>query len=169
VSGKGNDALTGSGGNDLLIGGSGHDILEGGAGNDILVSAGGDDVFRFGNGGGHDVIVNGLAAGNAASGELQLGAGITADNLWFVRTGNDLDIEVMGTHDVITVADYFDGTGYQLRDITAAGLKLDGQVTPLVQAMATYAASHPGFDPTAVAHTPDDAALHAAIAASWHV
>jgi Ca2+-binding RTX toxin-like protein len=169
VSGKGNDALTGSGGNDLLIGGAGHDILEGGAGNDILVSAGGDDVFRFSHGGGHDVIVNGLAAGNAASGELQLGSGITADNLWFVRSGNDLDIEVMGTHDMITVADWFDGAGYQLHDITAAGLKLDGQVTQLVQAMATYAAAHPGFDPTAVAHAPDDAALHAAIAASWHV
>ena len=169
VAGKGNDALTGSAGNDLLIGGSGHDVLAGGAGNDILVSGSGDDVFRFNFGGGHDVIINGVASNSAASGELQLGAGITADNLWFVRAGSDLQIEVMGTHDAVTVADWFDATAYQLRDIAAGGLKLDSQVTQLVQAMATYSAAHPGFDPTAVAQAPNDAALHAAIAAAWHL
>ena len=75
----------------------------------------------------------------------------------------------MGTHDTITVADWFDSTAYQLRDITAGGLKLDAQVTQLVQAMASYSAAHPGFDPTAVAHAPNDAALHAAITAAWHL
>jgi hypothetical protein len=169
VAGKGNDSLTGSGGDDLLIGGTGHDVLVGGAGNDIMVSGSGDDVFRFAIGGGHDVIINGLASNTAASGELQLGAGVTADNLWFVQSGSDLEIEVMGTHDTITVADWFDSTAYQLRDITAGGLKLDAHVTQLVQAMATYSAAHPGFDPTTVAQAPNDAALHAAIAASWHV
>jgi len=169
VTGKGNDLLTGSSGDDLLIGGTGHDVLAGGAGNDILVSGSGDDVFRFAIGGGHDVIINGIASNTAASGELQLGAGVTADNLWFVQSGSDLEIEVMGTHDTITVADWFDSTAYQLRDITAGGLKLDAQVTQLVQAMASYSAAHPGFDPTAVAQTPNDAALHAAIAASWHL
>jgi len=169
VAGKGNDALTGSGGDDLLIGGTGHDVLAGGAGNDILVSGSGDDVFRFATGGGHDVIINGIASNTAASGELQLGAGITADHLWFVQSGSDLEIEVMGTHDTITVADWFDSTAYQLRDITAGGLKLDAQVTQLVQAMASYAAGHPGFDPTSVAQAPNDAALHAAIAAAWHL
>jgi hypothetical protein len=169
VAGKGNDALTGSGGDDLLIGGTGHDVLVGGAGNDLLVSGSGDDVFRFGTGGGHDVIINGIASNTAASGELQLGAGITADHLWFVQSGSDLEIEVMGTHDTITVADWFDSTAYQLRDITAGGLKVDAEVTQLVQAMATYSTGHPGFDPTAVAQTPNDAALHAAIAAAWHL
>ncbi len=169
VAGKGNDSLTGSAGDDLLIGSTGHDVLAGGAGNDILVSGSGDDVFRFAIGGGHDVIINGLASNTAASGELQLGTGITADNLWFVQSGSDLEIEVMGTHNTITVADWFDSTAYQLRDITAGGLKLDAHVTQLVQAMATYSAAHPGFDPTAVAQAPNDAALHAAIAASWHV
>jgi len=169
VAGKGNDALTGSNGDDLLIGGTGHDVLAGGAGNDILVSGSGDDVFRFATGGGHDVIINGVASNTAASGELQLGAGITADNLWFVQSGNDLEIEVMGSHDTITVADWFDSKAYQLRDITAGGLKLDAQVTQLVQAMASYSAAHPGFDPTAVAQAPNDASLHAAIAAAWHL
>jgi hypothetical protein len=35
--------------------------------------------------------------------------------------------------------------------------------------MASYSAAHPGFDPTAVTQTPNDAALHAAIAAAWHL
>ena len=169
VAGKGNDLLTGTGGNDLMIGGIGNDTLVAGQGSDILVGGGGDDVFRFALGDGSTAIVNGLSTNTAASGELQLGAGITAENLWLVRSGSDLEIEVMGTHSAITVSDWFDGAAYQLHDITAGGQKLDGQVAQLVQAMATYSSSHPGFDATAVAQVPNDAALHAAIAAAWHL
>lgn len=169
VAGKGSDLLTGTSGNDLLIGGAGNDILVAGKASDILVGGGGDDVFRFAIGDGSTAIVNGLATNTAGSGELQLGAGIAADNLWFVRSGNDLAIEVMGTHSAITISDWFDSAAYQLRDITAGGLKLDGQVAQLVQATATYSSSHPGFDATAVAQAPNDAALHAAIAAAWHL
>ena len=170
VAGTGNDSLAGSNGDDLLIGGNGHDVLEGGAGNDILVSGSGDDVFRFAIGGGHDVIINGVASNTAASGELQLGAGITADNLWFVQSGSDLEIEVMGTHDTVTVADWFTSTAYQLRDITVGDVKLDAQVvTQLVRDMASYSSGHPGSDPTAVAQAPSDAALHAAMATPWYV
>jgi serralysin len=169
VAGKGNDVLTGSGGNDLMIGGTGNDTLVAGKGSDILVGGGGDDVFRFATGDGSTAIVNGLSTNTAASGELQLGAGITAENLWFVHSGSDLEIEVIGTHSAITVSDWFDSPSYQLRDITAGGQKLDGQVAQLVQAMATYSSSHPGFDATAVAQVPNDAALHAAIAAAWHL
>ena len=56
----------------------------------------------------------------------------------------------------------------QLQEITAGGLKLDTQVSQLVQAMATYAATHSGFDPTAVAQAPADPTLQNAIAAAWH-
>ncbi len=169
VAGKGNDLLTGTGGNDLMIGGIGNDTLVAGQGSDILVGGGGDDVFRFALGDGSAAIVNGLSTNTVASGELQLGAGITAENLWLVRSGSDLEIEVMGSHSAITVSDWFDGAAYQLHDITAGGQKLDGQVAQLVQAMATYSSSHPGFDATAVAQVPNDAALHAAIAAAWHL
>jgi serralysin len=168
VAGKGNDTLTGSSGNDLLIGGAGNDILAGGGGSDILVGDGGDDLYRFGVGDGRDAIVNGLSSNTAASGELQLGAGITDRNLWFVRSGSDLEIEVMGTQSAVTVADWFDSTAYQLGDISAGGLKLDGQIAQLVQAMATYSSAHPGFDATAVAQAPGDVSLQGAIAAAWH-
>jgi serralysin len=168
VAGEGNDTLTGSSGNDLLIGGAGNDILAGGGGSDVLVGGGGNDTYRFGTGDGRDAIVNGLSTNTAASGELQLDPGITDKNLWFVRSGSDLEIEVMGTQSAITVADWFDSSAYQLRDITAGGLKLDGQIAQLVQAMVTYSSGHPGFDATAVAQAPNDASLQGAIAAAWH-
>jgi hypothetical protein len=41
-------------------------------------------------------------------------------------------------------------------------------VAQLVQAMATYSAGNPGFDPTSVAQAPNDAGLQTTIAASWH-
>lgn len=46
----------------------------------------------------------------------------------------------------------------------------DGQVSQLVQAMATYAANNPGFDPTSSSiHTvPNDAGLQSTMSAAWH-
>jgi serralysin len=168
VGAGGNDSLTGSGGNDLLVGGAGADVLAGGRGNDILVGGGGTDIYLFGRGDGDDEIVHGLAGSNAATGELRLGAGIVASNLWLARSGDDLAIAVMGTQDSVTVADWFASPADQLSEITAGGLRLDAQVAQLVQAMATYSAGHPGFDPTTVTQAPDDSALQGVIAAAWH-
>jgi hypothetical protein len=52
----------------------------------------------------------------------------------------------------------------------AGGLKIDNQVSQLVQAMATYSANNPGFDPTASSiHTiPNDTNLQSSVAAAWH-
>ena len=45
---------------------------------------------------------------------------------------------------------WFADPARQLQEIAAQGSKLDSPVAQLVQAMATYAANNPGFDPTAV-------------------
>ena len=95
-------------------GGTGNDVLFGGSGNDVLTGGGGNDTYQFGHGGGQDRIVNGTAASTAPSGELDLGAGISANQLWFQRNGNDLSIAVMGSHDQITVGGWFSGAGAQL-------------------------------------------------------
>jgi len=71
----------------------------------------------------------------------------------------------------MTVAGWFDPTApSQLNDIaTSGGSKLDhSAVAQLVQAMASYSAGNPGFDPTAATQAPNDAGLQTAIAASWH-
>jgi hypothetical protein len=149
-------------------GGMSNDVLFGGSGNDLLTGGGGNDTYQFGHGGGQDRIVNGTATSTAASGELDFGAGVSANQLWFQRSGNDLSISVMGSHDGVTVANWFGGAGAQLQEITAGGMKLDAGVSQLVQAMATYSSAHAGFDPTTATQAPSNAGLQNAIATSWH-
>ena len=111
-------------------GGAGNDVLFGSSGNDVLTGNGGNDTYQFGHGGGQDRIVNGTASSTAASGELDFGASITANQLWFQRNGNDLSIEVMGSQDQITVAGWFSGAGSQLAgDHDGRGMKIDAGVT----------------------------------------
>ena len=130
-------------------GGTGNDVLFGGSGNDVLTGGGGNDTYQFGHGGGQDRIVNGTAASTAPSGELDLGAGISANQLWFQRNGNDLSISVMGSHDQVTVGGWFSGAGSQLAGIkTADGMTIGAGVSQLVQAMAAYSSAHADFDPT---------------------
>ena len=147
-------------------GGAGNDVLFGSSANDVLTGNGGNDTYQFGHGGGQDRIVNGTASSMTASGELDFGANITDNQLWFQRNGNDLTIDVMGSQDKITVAGWFNGAGSQLQEITAGGMKIDAGVTQLVQAMASYSSSHAGFDPTTATQAP--AELQTTIAASWH-
>ena len=149
-------------------GGTGNDVLFGGSGNDVLTGGGGNDTYQFGQGGGQDRIVNGTAASTAPSGELDFGAGVSANQLWFQRNGNDLSIAVMGSHDQITIGGWFGSAGAQLQEITAGGMKIDGGVSQLVQAMASFTSAHGGFDPTTAMQAPSDGALQTAIAANWH-
>jgi hypothetical protein len=150
-------------------GGTGDDVLFGGSGNDVLTGGGGNDTYQFGPGGGQDRVVNGTAASTGPSGELDFGAGVRADQLWFQRNGNDLSIAVMGSHDLVTVAGWFTGAGAQLQEIkTADGMTIGAGVSQLVQAMATFSSSHTGFDPTIATQAPGDSGLQLAIATNWH-
>ena len=75
-----NDTLYGFGGNDDLNGGNGNDTLVGGIGNDALSGGGDDDHYVWAVGDGDDTIyeVEGVD-------ELQLGAGITVDDVRLER------------------------------------------------------------------------------------
>ncbi|MGJ4932071.1 hypothetical protein ACQR1I_34655 [Bradyrhizobium sp. HKCCYLS2038] len=168
IAGGGNDTLFGTANNDLLIGGGGSDVLKGGAGNNILVGGVGA-TYVYAPGDGNDVIINGVASLSKPTGTLDFGTAYTAENFWFVKSGNDLDIDILGTHQQVTVADWFLGGSYQLQEIKAGGLELDTQVSQLVQAMANYAQAHPGFDPALASLLPTDAQLHDQVAAAWHV
>src|SRR6185369_3338790 len=155
--------------NSVTTGGTGNDVLFGGTGNDVLTGGGGNDIYQFGHGGGQDRIVNGTATSTAASGKLDFGASISANQLWFQRNGNDLSIAIMGSHDQVTVGGWFSGAGAQLAEIrTVDGMKIDAGVSQLVQAMADFSSAHAGFDPTAVAQAPNDTSLQNTLAANWH-
>src|SRR5262249_39232660 len=99
------------------VGTSGNDVLFGGSGNDVLTGGGGNDTYQFGRGGGQDRIVNGTPDSMTASGELDFGAAISDNQLWFQQSGNDLTIDVMGSQDKITVVGWFSGAGAQLQEI----------------------------------------------------
>ncbi|SEH43531.1 Regulatory P domain of the subtilisin-like proprotein convertase [Magnetospirillum fulvum] len=161
--------LHGNVADNILSGLGGNDILQGGTGNDTLIGGSGSDTYVFDRGDGQDTIVNGTGTGGA-SGQLEFGAGIADDQLWFAQSGNDLIIKVMGTTSQTTVSNWFASADHQLAEITTAdGFELDSGLTQLIQAMATYSANNAGFDPTAAANTSiTDTTVLAAVNSSWH-
>lgn len=168
--GDGNDVLEGGAGNDWLFGGKGADTLDGGSGNDYLSGDAGNDLYRFGRGGGQDVINDFDSQPNTDV--LQFGADITADQLWFSKKGSDLEVSVIGTDDKVTISQWsFWGPGnwekaQHIEEFRTADGKvlLEGQVDQLVSAMAAFAPPAAG-QLTLPSNYKE--ALDAVIASSW--
>ena len=128
-----NDTLEGGYGNDTLKGRSGDDVLDGGPGNDTLYGDSapdfesafqffyGNDTYRFGRGGGSDVIVelSKLRPGNKDT--LELGSGITAQNVTLHRDGLNLRVLLDDGMDQVMVQDFFAAdTSHQIECIRFA-------------------------------------------------
>jgi Ca2+-binding RTX toxin-like protein len=161
----------GTAGNDTLTGSAlGNNVFEGGAGNDVLNGGGGYDTYKFTSGLGQSVINNLAADGNAAKGEIDFGAGVAHDQLWLQQSGNDLQIDLLGTNQDVTISGWYAGNARaQVQSIGSGdGLKLDSQLQQLVGAMATYTTNNPSFDPTQQSTMPTNQTLQTAIAAAWH-
>jgi hypothetical protein len=111
-----------------------------------------------------------IAAQAGTTNELDFTGGLTDQNLWFLQSGNDLKIDILGTNTSVTAVGWFSSSANQFQEITAGGLNIDSQVSQLVQAMATYSANNPGFDPTSASHSavPNDTGLQNSLAAAWH-
>jgi hypothetical protein len=167
----GNNILTsGNGAYNSLTGGSGDDILTIGSGNNnTLKGGGGNDIYRFGSAFGMYDTINNAGAGSTPHGEIDFGAGLSDENLWFMRQGSNLVIDELGTNGQITVSNWFGNTGSQVESIHAGGMELDnGQVQQLIQAMASFSAHNAGFSASQAIAMPTDNTLQAAITASWH-
>ena len=163
--GNGNDTLVGGSNNDTLYGGNDNDLLVGGAGNDYLSGDAGSDTYVFGRGDGQDTIYNyDTAAGSKDA--LKFDAGIAADQLWFRKVGNDLEVSVVGATDSVRVANWYSGSAYRLDEFELAGgeVLLDSQVENLVSAMAAFAP--PSAGQTSLPQNYQDA-LSGVIAANW--
>ncbi len=95
------------------------------------------------------------------------GTGVATDQLWFQQAGNDLEIDIIGTSDKITIANWYSGGANHVEQIKTSDGKvlLDSAVQNLVQAMAA-------FSPPAAGQTTLPAnyqtALSSVIAANWH-
>jgi len=164
-------ALAGTTGNDTLTGTAGNDIFFASPGTDTLTGGGGTDTYKFGSTFGQTTINNTGTDGSAPKGEIDFGASINHNQLWLKQSGSDLQIDLMGTNDSVTISGWYNGAGTtraQVQSIaTSDGSRLDSQLQQLVGAMASYAASSPSFNPTQ-SQMPADQTLQVAIAAAWH-
>ena len=160
----------GTAGSDTIIGTTGNDILDGRGGGDTLIGNGGNDTYLFKSGYGQLVIQNTNPVGIAPSGQLDLGTGLTENNLWFSQVGNDLYIQAIGSKDLVDIKGWFnpDSPGSLARIIGGDGLSMDNGVGQLVSAMASYQATHPGFNAAFAGAMPNDSSVKSALAAAWH-
>jgi Ca2+-binding RTX toxin-like protein len=165
--------ITGTTGADTLTGTSGDDIVDGKGGGDTEIGDGGNDTYILKANYGALTIENGVASNNAANGTLSI-LNESPDDIWLTQVGNNLQIDVMGTTTEATIQGWFSNSYNQLNSITttdATGTTsvLDSQLSQLVQAMATYSAQNPGFDPTSVANPSiTDPTLLALANSSYH-
>ncbi|WP_421863316.1 calcium-binding protein [Motiliproteus sp.] len=151
--GAGDDVLSGSGGNDILIGETGNDVLDGGAG---------DDLYLFSQGDGQDHIIQNDTAGHDV---LSLSGGVTTDQLWFSRQGDDLQINLVGSDDQVTVGDWYLSDGAQLDEIEVGTSVLrNNQVAQLVNAMAAF--DVPSGAGSVISQSTQDA-LQPVLTAAW--
>jgi Ca2+-binding RTX toxin-like protein len=135
--GNGSDRITGGAGNDLLDGQGGADELIGGVGNDSLTGGAGSDTYLFSTGDGTDVVNN--YDTSASSVDIARFEDVSIDDLWFSRSGNNLQIVVAGTDDQVTINHWYSNTNYQLDQIeVGSSVLLNNQVEQLVSAMASY-------------------------------
>ncbi|WP_176026224.1 beta strand repeat-containing protein [Robbsia andropogonis] len=162
-------ALTtvGTTGNDALYGSSSNDMFDGKGGDDTITSNGGTDTYMFNAGYGA------LTINNYRSGVLELG-GVSEENVWFKRVGDDLQVELMGTSDKITILSensYWNELGAITTTASPGGTtaQVDSGLNQLIQAMADFTAANPGFDPTAASNPSiTDATVLAAVHNAWH-
>jgi Ca2+-binding RTX toxin-like protein len=159
-----NNVLAGLGGNDKLWGRDGNDSLYGGAGDDLLEGGAGSDTYFFELGGGSDVLKE--SAANVSDFDVVQFDSTSANQLWFRREANDLEVSIIGTGDSLRVVDRYLDAASQIEEFKAGGVSLlNTQVNLLVQAMA-------GFSPPTAGQTtlPSSyrSGLDSMIVANWH-
>ena len=140
------NVLIGNSGNNELTGGAGNDTLDGGEGNDSLIGGTGNDIYAFMRGYGQDTITDyDTTAGN--SDEVKFGSGINPIDVILVNNGNDLDIQINDSLDLLTVQDQNSGSANQVEVFEAGdgSRLLSSQVDLLIQAMAVFSAENGGM------------------------
>ena len=93
-------------------------------------------------------------------------AGITADQVWLRKSGNDLQVSLIGTTDSFNVQNWYTNTMNRIDSLQLADGKtlLASEVQTLVSAMAAF--TPPAIGQTSLT-TQQHAALDSVIAASW--
>jgi Ca2+-binding RTX toxin-like protein len=105
----GNDLITGGGDADTLKGLAGSDTLSGGSGNDELWGGSGNDTYLFGLGSGHDVIAYDSDTSTNKLNVLVFDSTVLPSQVRASRSGDHLELTIVGTADRLTISDFFDG------------------------------------------------------------
>jgi hypothetical protein len=168
VSGTGNaldNSIFGNAAANVLRGGSGADRLDGGAGADTLIGGLGNDVYLLGRGYGSELIQeNDGSSGNSDA--LVFLAGISSEQIWFRRVGNDLQASVIGTSDKATLQNWYSGPEYRVEEFhTSDGRTLlSSGVLELATAMSAFKPPPSGQTTLSASY----AAVLPAIGSAWH-
>ena len=136
-----NTTLVGSDEADEIYGYSGNDTLIGGAGNDVLYGGWDNDTYVFNLGDGNDVIEDYVSStSNSKADKVVFGEGISADDLIFNRSGNNLNINILGSDDVVTISNQYYNNYYTVENFALSdGTTIDyTKVNQLIQAMASF-------------------------------
>jgi Ca2+-binding RTX toxin-like protein len=150
--GAGNDTIDGGTGSNTLYGGAGNDtllvsayssgnVLAGGTGNDTLIGSAYTDTYVFNLGDGVDTITESVLSGTTTvyNDVLRFGD-ISPEELWFRKSGMNLEVSVIGSSDKVTISNWYSGNAYRVEQFTAADgeMLIDSKVQNLVNAMAAF-------------------------------
>jgi hypothetical protein len=137
--------LIGGTGNDTFNGGIGNDTLIGGGGSNTMIGGGGTDTYKVSTNDVLDTITNGVSTSNTAAGQVDF-SNSTDQNLWFVHSGNNLVVDVLGTTQQVVLQNWYSNTYAQTSEIEDSNsLKLDTALNSLVTAMATFQTNNATF------------------------
>ncbi len=109
IDGRGNaldNTLIGNRGNNQLFGDAGADSLYGGGGDDLLDGGIGSDTYVFNRGDGRDRVRE-SATDTAGKDRVFFGANISAEELWFRRVAEDLEVSILSSTDSLLFEGWF--------------------------------------------------------------
>lgn len=113
IGSSGGGVLLGDANSNFLYGGPGNDVLRGGRGNDYLYGGPGDDIYHFE--GGRDFIEDrGLVEDRN---RLILHLPLETQQIWLVKSGNNLQLLFEGLTDRVTLVNWFTQPGNRIARI----------------------------------------------------
>ncbi|NWB98375.1 RTX toxin, partial [Pseudomonas gingeri] len=126
------------------------------------------DTYAIARGAGADQINDQVVAGSTD--RLQYAADIQSDQLWFQRNGNDLVVDIIGTSDTQTIANWYVAPTNQVGQFQAGDGKvlLANQVDNLVSAMAAFVPPSAGQTSMSTLSANEQGTLAPVLAANWH-
>ncbi|ADL52178.1 calcium-binding protein [Clostridium cellulovorans] len=116
-----NEEIYGNGGDDILHGAGGDDTIYGGEGNDTLEGGIGSDTYIFQKGYGQDIINNFTEINDTTEIDTLKMVGIREEEVYAVRDGQDLILNIKYTNDKMVVKGYFNNGTYSLEKIIFDG------------------------------------------------